>query len=182
MVVMRTEEALLPLHGEWTVQDLQGLPDDGLQYELVDGVLLVTPPPTHRHQRALGELHLAFRRHCPPELEVLFSPIAFEPTNRRSVQPDLLVLPRVEGDPIATPVLVCEVLSPSTRVKDRTIKRQVYAEAGVPSYWMVDVEVPSVTVLRLISGEYVVERDVVGEEQLVEDVPFRVDVVPAELV
>jgi Uma2 family endonuclease len=181
MVVMRTEEALLPLHREWTVQDLQDLPDDGLQYELVDGVLLVTPPPTHRHQRALGELYLAFRQHCPPELEVLFSPIAFEPTNRRSVQPDLLVLPRVDGDPIPTPVLVCEVLSPSTRVKDRTIKRQVYADAGVASYWLVDVEVPSVTILRLVSGDYVVEREVAREQRLVEDVPFRIELVPDEL-
>ena len=37
---------------DWTVDDLDLLPDDGLQYELLDGMLLVSPAPTRRHQRA----------------------------------------------------------------------------------------------------------------------------------
>jgi hypothetical protein len=36
---------------DWTVDDLDLLPDDGLQYELLDGLLLVSPSPTKRHQR-----------------------------------------------------------------------------------------------------------------------------------
>ena len=35
--------------GEWTVADLETLPDNGLRYELLDGTLLVTPSPTPRH-------------------------------------------------------------------------------------------------------------------------------------
>jgi hypothetical protein len=40
-------------HAEWTVDDLDGLPDDGLRYELLDGILLVSPAPSKRHQRAV---------------------------------------------------------------------------------------------------------------------------------
>ena len=35
--------------GEWTIDDLETLPDNGLRYELLDGTLLVTPSPTPRH-------------------------------------------------------------------------------------------------------------------------------------
>jgi len=46
----------LPASGDWTVDDLDGLPDDGLRYELVDGVLLVSPAPRVLHQLAQAEL------------------------------------------------------------------------------------------------------------------------------
>lgn len=51
--------------GEWTVDDLDQLPDDTLQYELLDGLLLVTPAPTMFHQRAVGNLYLLLRAACP---------------------------------------------------------------------------------------------------------------------
>ncbi len=41
---------------EWTVRDLDLLPEDGLRYELLDGTLLVSPAPTRRHQRAAFQL------------------------------------------------------------------------------------------------------------------------------
>lgn len=40
--------------GDWTVDDLRALPDDGMQYELADGLLLVSPSPRPVHQRAAG--------------------------------------------------------------------------------------------------------------------------------
>lgn len=43
---------------EWTVDDLDRLPEDGLQYELLDGLLLVTPAPVLMHQRAPSVLAL----------------------------------------------------------------------------------------------------------------------------
>ena len=46
---------------EWTVDDLDQLPDDGLRYELLDGMLLVSPAPTRRHQRAVLELGAQLR-------------------------------------------------------------------------------------------------------------------------
>ena len=48
--------SVMPRDHEWTVADLAHTPDDGLRYELVDGVLLVSPAPTNRHQIVVGEL------------------------------------------------------------------------------------------------------------------------------
>ena len=57
--------SVMPRDHEWTVADLAHTPDDGLRYELVDGVLLVSPAPSNRHQIAVGELHLLLRGRAP---------------------------------------------------------------------------------------------------------------------
>ena len=71
---------LMPSGGVWTVDDLDDVPDDGLQYELADGVLLVTPSPRPRHQRMLGRLYRLLLDDCPPELEVFLAPLDFRPS------------------------------------------------------------------------------------------------------
>ncbi len=111
-----TEVTVLPRRGDWTVADLADLPDDGLRYELVDGTLLVSPAPAKRHQRCVGRLYLLLTAACPPDLEVFLAPTDYQPTLRRSLQPDLLVVRR--DDPgeqaVTTPLaLAVEVLSPS---------------------------------------------------------------------
>src|SRR5438876_5953385 len=82
---------------QWTVDDLQDLPDDGNRYEIIDGALFVTPAPSWSHQRAAFELcrilddYLARQRlgaaYIAPA-DVTFSP-------RRLVQPDVFVVPLV---------------------------------------------------------------------------------------
>jgi hypothetical protein len=42
---------------KWTVEMLDALPDDGQRYEIIDGVLHVTPAPSEVHQLVVGELH-----------------------------------------------------------------------------------------------------------------------------
>jgi hypothetical protein len=69
-----TPGPLMPPLREWTVADLDGLPDDGLQYELLDGLLLVSPAPAAAHQRASGNLFFALRSVRPPKLEVFTAP------------------------------------------------------------------------------------------------------------
>src|SRR5262245_8042915 len=100
---------LLP-HREWTVDDLAGRPDDGLRYELFDGVLVVSPAPFLPHQRAVGALYRLLHSRCTAELEVLVAPFDFQPTRKRSFQPDVLVARRKdlhEDRPLqAPPVLV----------------------------------------------------------------------------
>ena len=177
---------LMPRVGDWTVADLALLPDDGLQYELADGVLLVTPAPRPGHQRALRELALLMQRACPPDLEVFFAPFDFQPHPRSSFQPDLLVVRRAdvgEEGLVGTPLLVVEVLSPSTRAKDLVLKRALYAEAGVPSYWVVDPSVPSMMALDLTEdGEYVVVAEAAGDEVAAVVRPYPVSVTPSALV
>ena len=175
---------VLPRGGDWTVADLADIPDDGLQYELADGVLLVSPAPRPRHQVVVGELYVLLRAACPPDLQVLFGPVDFQPTERRSLQPDLLVLRRADAGEtrIVEPLLLAvEVLSPSTRSKDLLLKRGLYEDSGVASYWVVDPAAPSVLALELCDGRYVEAGRAVGDDVLRLDLPFPVALVPRAL-
>jgi Uma2 family endonuclease len=172
-------------HGVFTFEDLDAFPDDGLRYELFDGMLLVTPAPAPLHQQAVLETAVLLRAVCPPDSRVYVAPLDFRPTPRRSLQPDVLVTRREDvGAKVIErpPLLAVEVLSPSTRSSDWMLKTQLYAEAGVPSYWLVDPDEPSLTVLELAGEAYVEKAVVRGNEVYDAAAPFGVRVVPAELV
>ena len=114
------------------------------------------------------------------------APFDFRPTNRRwSLQPDLLVCRCEDVGPkgVERPLLLAvEVLSPSTRSTDLLLKRGLYEQAGVASYWIFEPEAAVLTVLELVSGRYI-ERAVVKDDEVFEaELPFPVRVVPAELV
>jgi len=180
-----TAMPVMPRDGEWTVEDLEFLPDDGLQYELIDGVLLVTPAPVPLHQRAVLRTAVLLHERCPDELEVFVAPLDFQPSRVSSVQPDVLVVRRDsigERNIQSGIVLAVEVLSPSTRKKDRLLKHALYAEVGVPSYWVVDPATPSLTAWQLDGEQYAAPTVVTGEEAYEPEVPYPVRVVPADLV
>jgi Uma2 family endonuclease len=133
-------------HTDWTVDMVRALPDDGNRYEVIDGELFVTPAPSLVHQRAVLELLDIVRPYVRVHRigEALVSPadvVVYGP--RKSVQPDLFVLPLVNGAPIRAwtevgrLLLSVEVLSPSTEHTDRGRKRALYSEKAVPEYWIV---------------------------------------------
>jgi Uma2 family endonuclease len=174
----------MPRDHEWTAADLANTPDDGFRYELVDGVLLVSSAPSNLHQIAVGELHVRLRAAVPEDCRVMLAPTDYQPTHRRSLQPDLLVARRVDvgDDPISAPLLLAvEVLSPSTRSVDLLLKRGVYAESGVAAYWVVDPLEPSIQAWVLEGGDWVDAGAASGDERLVLDVPFPFHVAPREL-
>jgi Uma2 family endonuclease len=176
---------VLPRDHPWTVVDLATLPDDGLRYELVDGVLLVSPAPKKLHQRAVGNLYLLLRAACLPDLEVFLAPTDYQPTLTRSWQPDLLVVRRDDPGPgaVTTPLaLAVEVLSPSSRSIDRVLKRELYQQAGVASYWVVDPDEPGLTVWNLDGQEFGEPVTVSGAERLTVTVPFPLAFAPLELI
>lgn len=180
-----TVVTVLPRDHPWTVDDLADLPDDGLRYELVDGTLLVSAAPSKLHQRAVGNLYVLLREVCPPELEVFLAPTDYQPTRTRSLQPDLLVVSRDDpGDgAVTTPLaLAVEVLSPSSRSIDRLLKRELYEQAGVVQYWLVDPDEPSVTVWSRTGGHFGTPALVVGDDRLHLDAPLRLVLHPADLV
>ena len=173
-----------PESRDWTVDDLDRIPDDGLQYELLDGLLLVSPAPTRRHQRAVSQLSLLLTHACPADLEVLVAPLDWRPDRLTSLQPDVLVLDNrdLNTEVAGSMILAVEVLSPSTRRKDLFLKRSKYQDAGVQSYWIVDPHTPSVTALELVDGQYVTVGEATGEQQVTVEKPFPVAIVPAALV
>ncbi|WP_203434167.1 Uma2 family endonuclease [Jiangella asiatica] len=184
MTAQRGDE-LPPLNpGPFTRAELDALPDDGNRHELLDGVLIVTPAPAPKHQRAVTRLLRLLDGACPAGLEVFPALLDVALSDDTVLEPDVLVA-RVgdltEGDVPKPPQLAVEVLSPSTRRYDLLLKRSRYEAAGTPSYWVVDPDEPSVIAWDLRDGVYAEAGRAVGDESLQLDAPFEVRVVPAEL-
>jgi Uma2 family endonuclease len=136
-----------PARGQWTVADVRLLPDDGNRYEVVDGVLFLTPAPKWLHQYAVGALYRALHAYVASNAVgwVVMSPADIEFSPRDGVQPDVFVAPPVEGrrpregTEIGRLVLAVEVLSPSTASRDRREKRRLYQRFAA-EYWLVDLD------------------------------------------
>jgi Uma2 family endonuclease len=170
---------------EWTVDDLAGLPDDGFRYELFDGVLVVSPAPFVRHQRAARALFLLLHAACPPGLEVLFAPFDFQPSRKRSFQPDLLVVQSADLHEdealIVPPLLNVEILSKGSRSLDRVFKREMYATSRVDSYWIFDPREQEFVALAREGKQYVEVIRAKGDERITVEQPYVVEICPAEI-
>jgi Uma2 family endonuclease len=152
-------------------------------YEVIDGRLHITAPQPPAHQAAIVALMIRLKTTCPPRLRVAAGSLDFRPTPHHSFHPDLLVCPAGDAGPVFTPrlSLAVEVLSPSTRVTDVVHKRALYEHFGVPSYWLLDPDRRELTVLELTSGHYTCQAVVQDEESHYVDVPYPLDLSPAEL-
>ncbi len=148
------------LHRGWTLDDLDALPDDGRRYELVDGGLVVTPPPTQWHQMLAGGLRERLQAAAPPGWRAhLEFPVPFDEDTQRI--PDVVVHrwplqhPRDDRRNPVGPAdvgLVVEVVSPSTRRTDRFAKPGEYAEAGIALFWRLETEPELVLHPFVLSG------------------------------
>src|SRR5688572_20517627 len=138
----------------WTLAELHRLPDDGNKYELVRGELFVTPPPTNEHETILALLTRILDRYVEANaLGLVYRAKAVVRFEGSEVEPDLMV--RQGGGRLGNnwekapmPILLVEVLSPSTRRRDFNQKRSFYADLDIPDYWVVDPESRVVHVFR----------------------------------
>lgn len=142
--------------------DFAALPADGKRYEILDGRLHVTPSPTPAHQWVCGELQRQLGSYFHPQGRALVFPAPLDVIlgQHDIAQPDVVVVARsllsqrgVEG----APLLVVEVLSPSTSRRDRGTKAERYSALGIQHYWLVDPERHAVECRRLQDGAYVLE-------------------------
>jgi Uma2 family endonuclease len=166
-----------PAQGRWTYEDYLRLPEDGRRYEVLRGVLYVTPAPLFEHQFSVGRLYLHLERVAlEKDLGIfLLAPFDIRLPRRLAdpVEPDLVFFRKgnapQEGDKSfrGVPDLVIEVLSPGTRRIDQRIKREVYQEAGIPEFWMVDPKARTLVVLRLDDAGVYAEISRDGEEGVV---------------
>ena len=179
------DSAYLGVRGRaFAVRDLESTPDDGNRYELIDGMLMVSPAPGLRHQTVVLRLYGVLEAAAPVGLEVVGGPFAVRPSVNTELQPDVLVARDedvTETNLPVAPLLAVEVLSPSTALYDRNSKKAAYERLGVPTYWVIDPQVPSLTVFELDSGEYQQIGLVKGDEVWAAERPFPVRVIPAEL-
>jgi len=170
----------------FTVAELDRMPDDGHRYELLDGVLVVSPRPGNPHQEVAAELLGLLRAACPAGMRALPEP-AVQISRKTEFAPDLVVI-RHEQVTAAKctepPLLVVEVRSPSTALIDLNLKKAAYEQFGVPSYWVVipDQDKPELIVFELRRGRYEEAARASGDELFAATRPFAVEVVPARLV
>lgn len=184
--------ALSMMHGSWTVEDLSHVSDDGQRYEIIDGSLLVSPPPAPGHQGIARRLVATLNHHLGPGWEAVeaVGVVLRDEPSVRMLQPDIVVASSEAlwsgGTTLraADVALVVEIVSPSSVTADRVTKPTLLAEAGVPAYWRIEQPAEGVTVSlsRLVGGAYK-EDDVVreGETRHVEW-PVRCRLAPGELV
>jgi len=179
-------EAWPTISRPFTVHDLDRMPDDGRRYELVDGVLIVSPAPANPHQFVVGELLFVLRQICPRGLRVLPGP-AVRMSAETELIPDLVVarFEHIGGVRITDPpLLAVEVRSPSAALVDLNIKKAVYERFGIEAYWIVvpDVDKPELIVFELRDGRYEQVVHVAADEPFVASKPFPVELIPSQLV
>jgi Uma2 family endonuclease len=153
--------------------------DTSRRSELQEGVLIVSPSPSKLHQTAGLKLAMLLAAHMPdgfelvPDFDVIVE-AGFPPTVRR---PDLIIVPVTAPDEVTADrvLLIVEILSPGTRRQDLVTKRSEYADAGIPHYWIVDLDAgPSVEVLVLEDGAYTA-RTVTGVFETTVPFALRLD-------
>jgi Uma2 family endonuclease len=154
--------------------------------ELLEGVIVLMSPQNEPHAHAIEVLNetlvmqVTGRYRVRPQL-----PLTID--DRSEPEPDLAVLPIPQaGAPVLNrrdALLVIEVASDSLR-KDRLVKSRIYARAGIPEYWIVNVEERCVEVSRdpdPAAGVYRVSAKASPGEDLRSSAVDGVVVVVAEL-
>jgi Uma2 family endonuclease len=167
-----------PGQGNWTYNSYATLPEDGHRYEIVDGVLFMTPAPDIPHQKAVQRLsrHLEVRIEDIGLGQIFVSPVDVELSPKNVSEPDVVVVLNAGLDKVkrthivGSPDLVVEVASPSTRKRDHTTKRDAYAHAGIKEYWLVDTTTRTIEVLFLQDGAYRSAGTFSGQDMLVSQV------------
>lgn len=151
-----------PEQGMWTYSDYSALPDNGSHYEVVSGVLYMTPAPSWSHQEVVFEIASYLRNYVRNTGlgGVFVAPVDVELAPDVVFQPDVVVLlkssrNKLQGNHIVgAPDLVVEVVSPGSATYDRYEKNVSYAQARIPEYWIADPATKTVEVLILEGIKY----------------------------
>ena len=139
------ELALRSQDATWNRARWEELPADGNRYEVIDGFLFMSTAPSVFHQWIVRQVaRVLFRQIDDHGVGVtLWSPIGVFMPGCDPVQPDVLVVRAADtgiyrdGRIVGIPALLVEGLSPSNPGYDTRTKREAYARAGVPEYWIV---------------------------------------------
>jgi Uma2 family endonuclease len=168
----------------YTAADLADIPDDAPRFELVDGVLRVSPTPTADHQDISFLLTAWLRAHA--RTGYLVSQAVSVALGQRDTRIPDVVLRRAGGEGGARwlftaeeIVLAVEIVSPGTRRADRFHKPAEYAAAGIPFYWRIEQDPVRVAAYRLaespgLSGRREYELVADAADLLKLDQPFSI--------
>jgi Uma2 family endonuclease len=146
-----------------TLEEFIELPEDNsCRYELQEGVLIVSPRANLLHQRIAIRLATLLNQQLPPEWEaVADAEVVTQPGFPANVRvPDVMIVreelisaasPRVTADEV---VLAVEIISPGSKQTDTLVKPVEYAKAGIPHYWVIDLNDPLSLVAYHLAGDF----------------------------
>lgn len=151
-----------PRQGNWTYEMYAALPEDGHRYEIIQGMLMMSPAPEMAHQGVVSLIHnYLFNQIFSTNRGLVFTgPVDVVLSPQKVVQPDVLVLLADHLDQMqekcirGAPDLVVEVISPGSFTYDRMVKHDLYEQAGVSEYWLVNVREECMEVFVLEMGRY----------------------------
>lgn len=180
---------LFPLQGHWSEEDYLDL-DTNWLVEFTDGYVEVLPMPTTSHQLLvlyLRDLLKAYADRRDAGL-VVTAPLKVRLRTGKFREPDVVFMKTEHADRIGEEFwegadLVMEVVSEGSEARTRDLrkKRQDYARAGIPEYWVIDPRDKEILVLRLAGKKYVAHgkfpEGTVAPSHLLPE--FRVDVTEA---
>lgn len=142
--------------------------DERGRTELQEGSLVMSPSPVRRHMKAVASLVLQLDPQLPDHLEVIPEldidlELAAPDQPGSSRRPDLILSDRSAGERFeaegsmvraSAVAVVIEVMSAGSQRMDNVTKRAEYADAGIPNYWIVDIENPTTLVACRLSEEF----------------------------
>lgn len=143
-------------------RELELADDDPFFYELIDGELVKRNAPTPKHQDILSELNDQIKPFVRQNQlgRVFFAPVDVFLDNDTAPQPDYVFVSRdnehiITGNGIeGVPTLVIEIISPTSIVRDRFTKKNLYERFGVPEYWLVDPQNQEIEIYALTENRY----------------------------
>ena len=129
------------------------------RWELIQGfAIAMSPLPVPRHQQSSADLIYAFkdalRKSCK-DCKV-YSPLDYKISEDTTIQPDIVIVCGKIDKPYLDfpPVLVVEILSPSTMLRDRNTKYQIYEQQEVKYYLIVDADKKAIEIFEWKDGKY----------------------------
>lgn len=161
-----------------TYEIYAAMPDDGVRYEVIDGSLeAMFPSPSTTHQAVIRELGFIILQSCKSDYIIYYAPLDVILSEKNVLQPDIVMIHRSRSHIVADrgiegpPDLVVEIVSPSSRKRDKVVKAKKYAEYGVEEYWIVDAETRTLEQYRLEGSVYEIVNlfegdDVVNSDKL----------------
>ena len=168
----------------YTADDLDRIPDLPPHTELIDGSLVLVSPQKLFHMLVLKLLERELDRQVPEHLLVARE-FSVKLAERQRPEPDLLLVRTDALDgfdqtwvPPSAVQLAVEVVSPESEIRDRERKPQIYAQAGIPHFWLVDRDEqgPVVYVYELEPVHKTYASSGVYREQLKLNVPCPLDI------
>lgn len=152
---------MLETKSKYTYNDYAAM-DDDKRFELIEGELYMVPAPGFYHQTISMNISHPLKRFVKKNNlgTVLYAPFDVVLSETDVVQPDIIFVSRermglmTEKNLRGAPDLAIEILSITTKERDKLVKKRLYMDYGVREFWIVDPDKKAVEIMVLKKTGY----------------------------